>query len=525
MAAALTQSNGTSAKSTQRRLKANVTESRNTDFLKLVARSEEAFQTPDDTAVEEVRRTLADVRAQYDLVHLQAEKREAELSRLREAIRVADIAHSSGMDESTKREDVRGSLEQQLQDAEVGIKEAQTARKVYNHMLGRVQKEQALLKEKLLLMESHLNRKQKESQRKMALGERLKQKRAKAAQDLDILETDFEHERIARRNANGNMEAAIKAKEDAAERRTQFEEWRREVAVDAANEAFNASAGRLRKLLAIEKLVGNLLKTNYEDQVDRAENTEQGFQKIREVTGLTDVMDIVHKFLNREVEHEQLKSSVKEAEVRREALKEQYDRFKRDTSGLTFNEESLGRDRALYMEVEEHEKTLQQVRKEHEQSRQKLQQSSVQIEHMKRWAGRAGKLLQPFEPDSVRVEKPTDLVNFYQQMLRGVDKFISHIVQQINAGKVQRKNMSQVASKEYHEARRLLADTNFLKANCRVPPPSLDTGRPGSGKGERREEEESMNANQQDRERFKTSSRDIISQATRPQHVVKKKKY
>ncbi len=33
------------------------------------------------------------------------------------------------------------------------------------------------------------------------------------------------------------------------------------------------------------------------------------------MTGLADVMDIVHKFLNRDVEHEQLKSSVKEAEA------------------------------------------------------------------------------------------------------------------------------------------------------------------------------------------------------------------
>jgi hypothetical protein len=355
------------------------------------------------------------------------------------------------------------------------------------------------------------------------LHERLRNKRAKAAKDLDILDCDFERERQARQNANENMEAAIRAKEDAQERRTQFEDWRREVAVDAANEAFNASAGRLRKLLAIEKLVGNLLQYNSLLQVERSYSTEEGFQKIREVTGLTDVMDIVHKFLNREVEHDQLRSSVKEAEVRREALKEHYDRFKRDTSGLTYDLDALGRARALYMEVEEHEKNLQQVRKEHEQSRAKLQHSSVQIEHMKRWAGRVAKALQPFEPDVVRVEKPTDLAPFYQQTLRGVDKFISHIVQQINAGKVQRKNMSQVASKEYHEARRLLADTNFLKANCRVPPPSLDTGRPGSGRGDRREEEDLANANQQDRDRFKNASRDLITGATRKSEHPKKR--
>lgn len=33
------------------------------------------------------------------------------------------------------------------------------------------------------------------------------------------------------------------------------------------------------------------------DQAEQSEATEDGFQRIREVTGLTDVMDIVHKLL------------------------------------------------------------------------------------------------------------------------------------------------------------------------------------------------------------------------------------
>merc|ERR1712207_89870 len=103
-----------------------------------------------------------------------------------------------------------------------------------------------------------------------------------------------------------------------------------------------------------------------------------------------------------------------------------------------------------------------------------------------------GRSVSMFE-DCVRVEKPADLPVFYAQMQRAVDKFIAHIVQQISSGKVQRKNMSQVASKEYHEARRLLADKDFLKANCRVPP-SLDASRPASRQGPGNAEEDSHDA-------------------------------
>merc|ERR1719316_2559592 len=116
-------------------------------------------------------------------------------------------------------------------------------------------------------------------------------------------------------------------------RRGDFERWRHDVALEAANEAFQASAGRLRKIYAVEKLAGNCLQKIIFEQVEKSQAMEDGFQKIREVTGLTDVMDIVHKFLNRDVEHEQLKSSVKEAEARLEALRDEFDRFKKDTEG------------------------------------------------------------------------------------------------------------------------------------------------------------------------------------------------
>mmetsp|Transcript_57380 Transcript_57380/g.167993 ORF Transcript_57380/g.167993 Transcript_57380/m.167993 type:complete len:530 (-) Transcript_57380:78-1667(-) len=524
MAATMTPRDGSlSARSLtgSRRLKASMG-TKNSEFLRLVERTEDAFTSTDDTAVEDVRRILADVRTQFDHVHMEAEKRETELTRLREAIRVADQSHSAGAAESFKREDMRSAIEKQYKETMNQIKDAQTAKKVYSHMCGRIQKEQALLKEKLLVMEAHLERKSAESHRKVAVQERLIRRGAQTAQDLDILEQDIEHERFVREDAQRNMMTALNGRKEAKERRSRFDEWRREVALDAANEAFNASAGRLRKLYAVEKLAGNSLQKITFEQVERSQNTEDGFQKIREVTGLTDVMDIVHKFLNRDVEHEQLKSSVKEAEVRLEHLREQFERFKRNADGVAFDPDPAGRARGLYLEVEQHEAKLNQALQEHEQSRQKLQQSTLQVEHMKRWANRMGRSLAMFE-ECIRVDKPADLPVFYQQMQRAVDKFIAHIVQQISSGKVQRKNMSQVASKEYHEARRLLADKDFLKVNCRVPA-SLDAEGVAQRHGpSQAPEEETQDMHQQERSRCKHESHDRVTEAQRRAEHQKKK--
>merc|ERR1719271_370089 len=171
---------------------------------------------------------------------------------------------------------------------------------------------------------------------------------------------------------------------------------------------------------------------------------EDGFQKIREVTGLTDVMDIVHKFLNRDVELEQLKNAVKEAEAKLEALREEFERFKRDTDGITFDPDAARRNRAIYQEVEDHEQTLNKALKDHEASRARLQKSTLQVEHMKRWSNRMSKSLAAFE-DPVVIDKPADLLQFFQQLQHTIEKFVAHIQAQLSSGKVQRKTMSLAA--------------------------------------------------------------------------------
>lgn len=507
--------------SSSRRLKTSTqVGTRNNEFLRLVERTEDAFTASEDPAVEDVRRILTDVRTQYDHVHMEAEKRDGELQHLREAIRVADNSGSARDFESLKQDDHRVSIEKQLEDTLKAIKDAQTAKKVYSHMLNRITKEQSILREKMLCMDHHLERKDMECHRKASSQERLVRKGAQSAQDLDILEQDIDHERIVREEAHKNILTALQAKMDARERRSRFEDWRHEVALDAANEAFNASAGRLRKLYAVEKLAGNCLQKITFEQVERSQTTEEGFQRIREVTGLTDVMDIVHKFLNREVEHEQLRASVKESEIRLEALREQFNHFKKDTDGLTFDPETASRSRSIYLEVEEHEGKLNQALKDHEQSRQRLQGCTLQVEHMKRWANRTGRSLAMFE-DCARVDKPGDLIVFFQQMQRAVDKFIAHIVQQISAGKVQRKNMSQVASKEYHEASRLLTDRDFLRANCRVP--ASQDGRPSSRQGQSGADDDGTEVHQSERDRCKNDSKDRVAEAVRRAEHMKKK--
>lgn len=431
-------------------------------FLQLVERAAECAvgKRSEETVIEDVRRALLQVRLQYDTVHLQAEQKEAKLRDLRGKLTTFSGDYG-GISSAKEFQD----LELQYLDAVRQVKDAQTNRKVYEHMLARTQREQAIVKEKMLKMEEHLGRKRGEVHRKRVHDERARNERVLADVAVSAAGQDAEKERAACVGAIEMMDAELERRKAANQRRTDFDVWRREVALDAANEAFNASAGNLRKILAIEKLAGNCLQKITFEQVERSQTTEDGFQKIRDVTGLADVMDIVHKFLNRDVEHEQLKSSVKNAELQLESLQRDFDRCQKNAEGMSF--ETIGKGGEIYKVVESSEQELLLAQETNEALRAALQRVTLCTEQVKRWAARVGHLCSCYE-DAPRVDNLGNMPAFLFKMNSSVKKLVAEVKSQVEEGKINRKALAALTLAENKEQEKLCESVDFFKANCKV---------------------------------------------------------
>merc|ERR1712151_1439752 len=89
-----------------------------------------------------------------------------------------------------------------------------------------------------------------------------------------------------------------------------------------------------------------------------------------------------------------------------------------------------------------------------------------------------------------------------------VQRFVGVVAQQINDGKITRKALLQVMSKEYNEQARILSNNEFLRVNCRVPAAADGPGRPTSRQGSA--EDDPANAFTEDRERCKKDSDDLL---------------
>lgn len=428
----------------------------------------------DEGTAEEVRQILTNLRKQFDELHSEAEKKEADLLQLREDIRAAERALDV-RDPDNSREVMSAKVEEVTSD----IADRAETKLVYEHMLNRLRKEVVILRQKVGKLDTHLERKNREVERRLTDSHAVHQKKMEVIADLESMEQDMEQERRVRSEAYSSIQDTLRQKRRDVRRRGDFDRWRHEVALEAANSAFLASAGRLRKLYAVEKLVGNCLQRIIFEQVERSQVTEDGFQRIREATGLTDVMDIVHKFLNRETEHQQLRASVKESEEQLQNLSQDLLRSKKEKEEeLELESKTFGRQyRDLYFSQEQGQAKLLEAQKEDVVCRQRLNDSTLLLERVKRWATGMGQSLATFQDREhpICIEKLEDIVPVFEQLEKAVDGFLAFTEKQLPPAKLL-KMAAQASSREFHEQARLLTDKEFVKVNCRVQA-SLDNQR------------------------------------------------
>jgi len=105
------------------------------------------------------------------------------------------------------------------------------------------------------------------------------------------------------------------------QRRIERQRRNAEIAEAAANENKDSSELILRQQLYINKLWNTFMRKKMEKEMKRSQNIDDAFKAIKTATQVTDVQELVRKFLSREQTYSQLLTSVSEAETKIDKLK------------------------------------------------------------------------------------------------------------------------------------------------------------------------------------------------------------
>jgi len=437
---------------------------RSSTFAKNVERTVEGVVGFRSTPCEDARKSLSIIRQQYDEVKVDADALEAHLEKLREEGHLVQLQEVQLQEDKRLCTDTTAEVEHELEAVKVATQQASTDRIVYMHMISRLQRETVLVRQKVKKMEEHLVRKRADLKNHKHLNRRAHLSKLEVSHALEALNQEVHEERELCNSALGDLDVSVQQERQKIQYQHEFEKWRCEVAHEAALEAHLAILSRYQKLWSLEKLVGNCLQKVIIEQVERSQATEEGFQKIREVSGLSEVPDIVHKFVNREQDFNQLRGTVRETEVRLQELRALQANRHLETTAEPQDFTHLPQ--SLIAEVQHNENELKRAHDDLEQHRNKLHEDIILMDSVVQWGQHIPKSIALFTDVQI-VAGPVDVVPFFRNLAQIVEKFFQQVGKELPA-KVTR-SLQSCHEKESVEQNQLLGDTSFLRANLRVP--------------------------------------------------------
>lgn len=440
------------------------------DFALQAERMAADLVSPDES-LEELRRSLMQIQQDCNSIILEANAKEAQLLEVNNEIHLLE-----NNTRERQQSEERAAVMEQLNEAEEQVFSAMETRQVYQHMVERLTKELRIVQEKVKVMEEHLARKTREVQERKTASSLLHQETVDATDKLETLNQELEHERGICSEVAAGIETSLQERHTKLRQREAFEDWRYEVAKDAATEAFQAIAGRYQKLYAIEKLTGNYLQQVTFLQSEQSRATEDGFQKIREVTGLSDVMQIVHSFLNKDVDADRLIASIRAAEARLQRLQEQHARQKREEEQILSRDDAVASSRETSLQylpavVASTRADLDQARRGSEELRRQLKAITLLLDRILDWAKHISTLFPKLPGIYEKVTHETDLLPFFLSLAKAVNSFLEEVSSHPDFPRVALESNRRLQA----DQARMLSDYEFWRSNCRTRPAKRDS--------------------------------------------------
>ncbi|CAG9334643.1 unnamed protein product [Blepharisma stoltei] len=321
----------------------------------------------------EISVQLTMIRKKHDQVKQQNMQKKVYLDKLKKELEQLNLVATATMEDQKAVNLKIEELENDLKLAQVRVDEELQSKRMYEHMLDRMKQEQTNLDLKSYNLQDNLKSARMLLETEKDRARKINEKKVSSRMMVKELRENLEVEKKKKDERIQQLELGIRLKKEAAERQENRIKRQLEIAEIAANEDRHSQEIKIKEQLILHKFWLQYLKWKQENKKQTAIDVEEAFQKIRSATGLTNLNDIVEKFLTREETYNQLLSSVSDAEKTLADLKAKHEIAREELKGLlliegeetekTFNREYQTLEEEIDTEYKELNRVKEQVAK------------------------------------------------------------------------------------------------------------------------------------------------------------------
>ncbi|CAD8151373.1 unnamed protein product [Paramecium octaurelia] len=272
---------------------------------------------------QEVHANLTELKKSCDNMKMSGNTKDKDIDKMRKDIDQMSYQieqYNLKQKDLTKQEN---EYSQKLQEQQKLLSQSNYDKKIFEHMLTRMKKDQVTYQLRANQYERHLKQALSTCQSTSLKAQQIQVLHQKTMLALKEVADGIKQQNKNRENNINRFKNELKQKQEVEQKRDDRIKRQQEIAEVAANDIRDGALKKWRKLLLVHKFLNSFLKSKMQMGINQYQNLEIAYQKIKASTGISDANEIVQKFIGREQTYAHLLISISDYEKKINNLKQE----------------------------------------------------------------------------------------------------------------------------------------------------------------------------------------------------------
>lgn len=371
---------------------------------------------PIEDVLKKTQKNVQKMRQHFNKQKCQNAAKQLRVDELQDQINQIELQAPGAADEEAITKVIR-PLENRLEKAMIKYNEAQNIRRTYEQIVKRLKEERTGFDSHLKSLEETMKGKDKDHEDLEILARDAVASRDASRSELETLRVEYEDFVRWTEEQLNEQRAKVRAREEMEAKMQAREQTRFDAEMDAKGELSKAGEDALKAHYIASEMAKGAAKQEGNREDDKVTTYEQAFRKIKEATGVSDVNEIIQKFLTQEDTQNRLNELAKESTNRIEQLTEEKKRIQQKVIDAKMKASSTAGNRRI---VDEFEQLLSEAKVKSERIKSKYERLTKVMINVKAGMDHLGdKIHQSLGADaSPRSTTQTSLIDTLKQCQR-----------------------------------------------------------------------------------------------------------
>ncbi|KAJ1460416.1 hypothetical protein M885DRAFT_509383 [Pelagophyceae sp. CCMP2097] len=333
--------------------------------------------------LETSRRYLVSLQKAYDKLRAEADSREAQQRQCQEELYTLDRLCTEARQKVVSPDAPQAALQADIDREEKLVRDALVQKDVFTHMIKRLSDDILVIRQAGHGVKDALGGVEREIAGVALQLQTAKQDSKNEEDKLQRLGAQVKARRRMQEQRLAGIQRVIAERSSLVEKQEERMRMREAVMARSKFDLGAQEEQRLKRMHVIRKVYSSMLEKKITAEEESLSALETTFQKIKIVTGLSDVDEIVQKFKDRTFKTHQLQQLAEDVRERIDALRDDNARLKEELLSMKSTNEAAAGNREIYQEMDAFNKGLGKALRQCEEAKDRAIRSDVTLEQLK----------------------------------------------------------------------------------------------------------------------------------------------